>query len=196
MDGTACSARTIANPSQWFMRFGGCSPIVSGLKRHTLEEADVLIQKTAQESEVCRRLDAIPGIGPLTATGLIAAIGNAAAFRKGREFAAEELFLGLLSRTLYCFAHFLREIIRRGRVRGLFSTHATHIDINTNLFPRTTHLETVHSSLSPLSLLLRSNSCSQYRTQSMRCGERRVECDAVSKSACARKPNSMGHGTA
>jgi transposase len=38
-----------------------------------LEEADVMIQKAAQESEVCRRLDAIPGIGPLTATALIAA---------------------------------------------------------------------------------------------------------------------------
>jgi transposase len=31
---------------------------------------------------------AIPGIGPVTATALIAAIGNGAAFRKGREFAA------------------------------------------------------------------------------------------------------------
>jgi len=49
-----------------------------------LDEADTLIQKTAQESEVCQRLDAIPGIGPLTATALIAAIGNGAAFRKGR----------------------------------------------------------------------------------------------------------------
>jgi transposase len=38
-----------------------------------LEEADVMIQKAAQGSEVCRRLDAIPGIGPLTATALIAA---------------------------------------------------------------------------------------------------------------------------
>ena len=38
-----------------------------------LEEADALVQKTAQESEVCRRLDAIPGIGPLTATAQVAA---------------------------------------------------------------------------------------------------------------------------
>jgi transposase len=60
-----------------------------------LEEADALIRKTAQESEVCRRLDAIPGIGPLTATALIAAIGNGAAFRKGREFAA---WVGLVPR--------------------------------------------------------------------------------------------------
>jgi transposase len=60
-----------------------------------LEEADALIQKTSQEDEVCRRLDAIPGIGPVTATALIAAIGNGAAFRKGREFAA---WVGLVPR--------------------------------------------------------------------------------------------------
>jgi transposase len=34
------------------------------------------------------RLVAIPGIGPVTATAVIAAIGNGGAFRKGREFAA------------------------------------------------------------------------------------------------------------
>jgi transposase len=60
-----------------------------------LEEADAVIKHTAQESEACRRLDAIPGIGPLTATALIAAIGNGAAFGKGREFAA---WLGLVPR--------------------------------------------------------------------------------------------------
>ncbi len=53
-----------------------------------LEEADALIKQAAQASEACRRLDAIPGIGPLAATAVIAAIGNGAAFRKGREFAA------------------------------------------------------------------------------------------------------------
>jgi transposase len=60
-----------------------------------LEEADTLIKKIAQESEVCRRLDAIPCVGPLTATALIAAVGNGAAFRKGREFAA---WVGLVPR--------------------------------------------------------------------------------------------------
>ena len=47
-----------------------------------------LIKKTAGENEACRRLVAIPGIGPMTATAIIAAIGNGAAFKKGREFAA------------------------------------------------------------------------------------------------------------
>lgn len=52
-----------------------------------LEEADALIEQTAREKKACRRLDAIPGIGPVTATALLAAIGNGAAFRKAREFA-------------------------------------------------------------------------------------------------------------
>jgi transposase len=60
-----------------------------------LEEADALIQRAAQESEVCQRLDAIPGVGPLTAIALIAAIGGGGAFRKGREFAA---WVGLVPR--------------------------------------------------------------------------------------------------
>jgi transposase len=38
--------------------------------------------------EQCRRLVAIPGIGPITATATVAAIGNGAAFKKGRGFSA------------------------------------------------------------------------------------------------------------
>jgi transposase len=53
-----------------------------------IEEADGVIQRTAKENEACQRLVKIPGIGPVTATAVIAAIGNGAAFRKGREFAA------------------------------------------------------------------------------------------------------------
>ena len=56
--------------------------------RMQIEEADAVIKKTADENEACQRLVAIPGIGPVTATAVIAAIGNGAAFRKGREFAA------------------------------------------------------------------------------------------------------------
>jgi transposase len=53
-----------------------------------IEESDKLILRIAGELEACRRLVAIPGIGPLTATATIAAIGNGAAFKKGRGFAA------------------------------------------------------------------------------------------------------------
>ena len=51
-------------------------------------EADAVIEQTACENEACQRLVKVPGIGPVTATAVIAAIGNGAAFRKGREFAA------------------------------------------------------------------------------------------------------------
>ena len=44
--------------------------------------------QTAGENEACRRLVAIPGIGPVTATAIVAAIGNSAAFKKGRGFSA------------------------------------------------------------------------------------------------------------
>ena len=40
----------------------------------------------------CRRLMTIPGIGPLTATALVAAVSDASAFKNGRQFAA---WLGL-----------------------------------------------------------------------------------------------------
>jgi transposase len=60
-----------------------------------IDEADAMIEKTACENEACQRLVAIPGIGPVTATAVIAAIGNGGAFHKGREFAA---WMGLVPR--------------------------------------------------------------------------------------------------
>src|SRR3974390_815746 len=45
--------------------------------------------------EECQRIEAIPGIGRLSATALIATIGDARTFRSGREMAA---FLGLVPR--------------------------------------------------------------------------------------------------
>ncbi len=53
-----------------------------------IDEADSSMTRATQENEGCRRLIAIPGVGPVTATALMAAIGNGAAFRKGREFSA------------------------------------------------------------------------------------------------------------
>ena len=51
-------------------------------------EADAVLNRTARENTDCQRLVAIPGVGPVTATALIAAIGNGAAFRNGRGFSA------------------------------------------------------------------------------------------------------------
>ena len=53
-----------------------------------IEESDKLIVRICGELESCRRLVAIPGIGPITGTATITAIGNGAAFKKGRGFAA------------------------------------------------------------------------------------------------------------
>src|SRR5271155_2795942 len=51
------------------------------------------VERIASSDAACRRLRQIPGIGPLVATAIVASIGNGAAFRKGREFAA---WMGLL----------------------------------------------------------------------------------------------------
>jgi transposase len=51
------------------------------------------VERIASSDAACRRLRQIPGIGPLVATAIVASIGNGAAFRKEREFAA---WMGLL----------------------------------------------------------------------------------------------------
>src|SRR6185369_5635882 len=46
------------------------------------------IERIGSEDERCRRLRQIPGFGALVSTAMVAAIGNGAAFRRGRDFAA------------------------------------------------------------------------------------------------------------
>jgi transposase len=46
------------------------------------------IDRISKEDALCRRLRQIPGFGPLVSTATVAAIGNGAAFRRGRDFAA------------------------------------------------------------------------------------------------------------
>src|SRR5271168_3098216 len=53
-----------------------------------IDGSDTSIAQIARENEACQRLVAMPGVGPVTATAIIATIGNGAAFRKGRDFAA------------------------------------------------------------------------------------------------------------
>ena len=60
-----------------------------------IEELSGEIDNSADQDETCRRLQEIPGVGALTATALIAAIGNGSAFRRGRDFSA---WLGLVPR--------------------------------------------------------------------------------------------------
>lgn len=58
-------------------------------------ELDAQIQRWHRESAASRKLAAIPGIGPITASALIASVGDAKAFQNGRQFAA---WLGLVPR--------------------------------------------------------------------------------------------------
>jgi transposase len=60
---------------------------------HVTEEIEVL----AHSTETCRQLMTVPGIGPIIATAMVAAIGNGAAFTKGRDFAA---WLGLVPKQM------------------------------------------------------------------------------------------------
>jgi len=57
--------------------------------------ADQQIKQLANETPTCLRLMKIPGIGPMTATALIAAIGDTNSFKNGRELSA---WLGLVPR--------------------------------------------------------------------------------------------------
>jgi transposase len=46
------------------------------------------VELTASSDPVCQRLREIPGIGPLVATAIVAAMGNGAALHKGRELSS------------------------------------------------------------------------------------------------------------
>jgi transposase len=62
---------------------------------HWLEETAHKIRRVFEHSEACQRLARIEGIGPLTATALVAAVGDATTFKNGRQLAA---WLGLVPR--------------------------------------------------------------------------------------------------
>lgn len=53
-----------------------------------IDGADAEIERIASSDASCQRLRKIPGVGPLASTAMVAAIGNGAAFGKGRDFAA------------------------------------------------------------------------------------------------------------
>jgi transposase len=77
------------------LRLSGCFRVLLAQLKMELEQStaridqmDGVIQKTAKENEDCQRLTEIPGVGPVTATALVAAVGNASTFGKGRNLAA------------------------------------------------------------------------------------------------------------
>lgn len=58
-----------------------------------ISELDAKIKELATHSEVCRRLTRLQGVGPVIATAVVGTVGNAHAFKNGRQFAAS---LGLV----------------------------------------------------------------------------------------------------
>lgn len=60
-----------------------------------VKELEAQIQAWHQQDPQSQRLDAIPGIGPLAATALVATVGDAKQFKNGRQMSA---FLGLVPR--------------------------------------------------------------------------------------------------
>jgi transposase len=60
-----------------------------------LARIDEDLGRVAREVEACRRLTEIPGVGVITATAVVASIGDPAQFKSGRHFSA---WLGLVPR--------------------------------------------------------------------------------------------------
>jgi transposase len=83
----------------------GLSPRIRALVEDLLEEwerldarikaFDAEFVEIARTDARMRRLSSVPGIGPINATALVAAVGDASAFAKGRNMAA---WLGLVPR--------------------------------------------------------------------------------------------------
>jgi transposase len=53
-----------------------------------VEELELQIKLWHKESEASRKLEAIPGIGPITASAIVATVGNATEFKNSRQLAA------------------------------------------------------------------------------------------------------------
>lgn len=70
---------------------------LQGLRELTrrIEQLERSIGSYRQHDEQCRRIEAIPGVGRLSSTAVLATIGDARTFRSGRQFAA---YLGLVPR--------------------------------------------------------------------------------------------------
>ncbi|WP_347338984.1 IS110 family transposase [Bradyrhizobium frederickii] len=81
----------------------GASSMLRALMRELQEELSELdtrvaaydrrIREIFRTNEQCQRLGKIEGVGPVTATALIAAVGDRSCFKNGRQFAA---WLGLV----------------------------------------------------------------------------------------------------
>ena len=53
-----------------------------------VDEMDKIIKRVAANNEDCVRLQQLRGVGPMTATAMVATVGDASQYRKGRQMAA------------------------------------------------------------------------------------------------------------
>jgi transposase len=63
--------------------------------QHDIDRLEQQIGSWQKQEAACRAIADVPGIGKLTATALVATMGDAKTFKSGREFAS---FLGLVPR--------------------------------------------------------------------------------------------------
>jgi transposase len=94
-----------------------------GLKAQILE-FDRMIRAWHRSSEVSKRLDQVPGVGPVLATALVASVADPRAFRSGRDFSA---WIGLVPKQNSSGGkERLGNISKRGDryLRSLFTTGA------------------------------------------------------------------------
>ena len=63
--------------------------------QHDIDQLEKRIGAWQKQDAACRAIAEVPGIGRLTATALVATMGDATAFKSGREFAS---FIGLVPR--------------------------------------------------------------------------------------------------
>jgi transposase len=69
------------------------------------------IEALAEQDDSCQRLMSVPGIGPITSSAMVAAIGNGVGFKQGRDFGA---WLGL-GKDLQAWQYVLEDVVRAGR---------------------------------------------------------------------------------
>ena len=62
-----------------------------------IEMVTAEIERVAVNNDTCKRLTAVPGIGPITATALVAYSGDGSSYKNGRQFAAS---LGVVPRRI------------------------------------------------------------------------------------------------
>ena len=89
-------ASQVKDVPKWSIRL---EDLIDDWRRFDQRVADMTreVEELAKQDENCKGLMAVPGIGPMTASAMVAAIGDGAAFTKGRDFAA---WLGLVPKQI------------------------------------------------------------------------------------------------